>query len=162
MAKTTLTVATILATLFGNSHKALSEKLSTEEFNAFSAEAQELQDRLDAQEAGNLAVTGDLTKANADLAIAQAALTTAQTELGTTKTALTTANSTIATLTPKATAWDAHKAALNGSNLSGDSTNGKGGQSDTGSKENARTEKMRELKAKHPLLMADVDVPDAE
>jgi hypothetical protein len=54
-------VQTILIALFGKSHKAISEKLTTEEFNEFSEEAGEIQNRLSAQEGGNAKVVADLT-----------------------------------------------------------------------------------------------------
>ncbi|WP_460939256.1 hypothetical protein [Spirosoma humi] len=156
MLKPTQTLGAAVAALFPTSEKAISEKLTQEEFNAFATETQEVQNRLDAQADGNQAVANDLAQAQTDLATAQAALTTAQTELATANTSLATANQTIATLTPKATAWDAHKAALNQSGMSGDSTNGK--PANEAPKENAREAKMREMKTKHPRMMEGIEV----
>ncbi len=166
MTKPTKTVAAIVAALFPTSEKAISEKLTQEEFNAFATEAQETQERLDAQATGNQAVADDLTAANASLTQAQADLATATAALATATTELATANATIATLTPKATAWDAHKAALAGAGVTGDSTNGKTGKTTTDSglsaKDQAHLERLTELKAKYPGLMADIDVPAQE
>lgn len=53
------TVATILAALFPKSHKTISEKLETEDFNAFASEAEEVSKRLTAQQEGNQAEQTD-------------------------------------------------------------------------------------------------------
>ncbi len=140
-----------LAALFPNSHKTLAGKLSAEELKGFTADAQEVQNRLTAQASGNQSVANDLTSTKAELTKAQSDLTTANTK--------------ITELTPKAAAWDAHKAALDGSHVSGDSTNGQGKQkADSGlsAKDQAHLDKMTELKAKYPGLMADIDVPVQE
>lgn len=145
-------VVTGLAALFPNSHKTVSEKFSAEELKAFAAETQEIQNRLTAQTTGNQAVAADLTKAQADL-------TKAQTEL-------TATNAKLTELTPKAAAWDAHKAALNGATVTDDTTNTKGGKTKAdnqlSAKDQSHLDRMAELKAKYPSLMADIDVPALE
>ena len=50
MSAVTKTLASVVASLFGNSEKALSEKLSTEEFNSFSADAQKASERIETLE----------------------------------------------------------------------------------------------------------------
>lgn len=153
----------MLAALFGKSQQAMSEKLATDEFNAFTAEAQELADRLTAQEEGNEALKADLDAEKLKVTTAQAELATATTALATANTDLATATATIGTLTPRAAAWDAHKAALAGAGVTGDSTNGKTKQTaDSGltAKDQAHLERLTELKAKYPGLMADIDVPE--
>ncbi|GAB3885996.1 hypothetical protein [Spirosoma agri] len=160
MLKPTKTVAAVLAALFPTSEKAISEKLTQEEFDAFAGEAQETQNRLDAQAQGNEAVANDLTTANASLKEAQDKLTASEAALTKANNDLTAANNKVAELTPRATAWDAHKAALDGANVTGDSTNPKQ-KAETGlsEKEQASLDKKMELKAKYPGLMADIDVP---
>lgn len=58
-------IATIMAALFAQSQTALSEKLSTEDFNTFAAEAEEVNNRLTAQADGNTQLKADLDAANA-------------------------------------------------------------------------------------------------
>lgn len=167
----------ILAALFANSEKAVSEKLTQEEFNAFAAEATEVQNRLDAQAQGNSAMNGDLTdakaaadKAEADLATATAALQKANGDLTTALEKangdLTAANELAAGLQAKANQWDAYKASLTATVVADDSTNTKRGKvgADAGltAKEQAHLDRMTELKAKYPGLMADIDVPTQE
>ena len=53
-------LAAVISDLFPKSDKAVSEKLSTEEFNEFSAEVTELNERLEAQVEGNKKVVADL------------------------------------------------------------------------------------------------------
>lgn len=156
-----MTVAAILTALFSNSEKAISEKLTQEEFNAFAADAQEVQTRLDAQATGNQAVADDLTTAQAALATAQGKLATAQGERDTAVTALATANTTIAGLQPKAAQWDAYKASLTATVVADDSTNKGKDRADSGlsAKDQAHLERLAELKEKYPTLMADIDVP---
>jgi septal ring factor EnvC (AmiA/AmiB activator) len=158
MIKPTKTVAAILTALFSNSEKAISEKLTQEEFNAFATEAEEVQNRLEAQATGNQAVADELTTANAALATAQAALTTAQTDRDTANAALATANGTITTLTPKAAQWDAYKASLTGAVLEEDATNGGKSTSHLSATDHTHNDRLKAMKAKHPLLMADVEV----
>ena len=160
-----MTVAAILAALFPNSEKAVSEKLTQEEFNAFATEAQEVQTRLDAQAAGNAAMNGDLTAAKADADKAEAALATAQTELATAQTDLVALRGQLAEAQGKASQWDAYKASLTATVVADDSTNTNGkAKAVTGlsAKEQAHLNRMTELKAKYPGLMADVDVPTAQ
>lgn len=158
-------MAAILSALFPTSEKAVSEKLTQEEFNAFSADAQEVQNRLDAQATGNQAVADDLVKVNATLKETQDKLTAAEAARNKAQGELTTANSTIAELTPKATAWDAHKKALNASSVIDDANGGgktKATASNLSEKEQAHQSEMQRLSAKYPGLMAGVDVPAAE
>lgn len=61
-------LSTIMAGLFPNSEKAISEKLSTEEHASFSDDVNELNTRLEAQTAANELVTADLTAANSKVA----------------------------------------------------------------------------------------------
>lgn len=164
MIKPTKTIAAIVAALFPNSEKAISEKLTQEEFNAFAGDAQEVENRLEAQATGNQAVADDLTKANANLVTANASLTTAQAALTKANDDLTAANNKIAELEPKATAWDAHKAALKGATVIDDSTNKGGKQLENGlsQKDQTHLDRMTQLKAKYPGLMAEIDVPVQE
>ena len=166
MIKPTKTVAAILTALFSNSEKAISEKLTQDEFNAFATEAEEVQTRIDAQETGNQAVANDLTTAQAALTTAQADLAIAQGERDTAVTALATANTTIAGLQPKADQWDAYKASLSGSTVADDSTNtrgkGKGAESGLSTKDQANLEEKQRLAAKYPGLMAELNIPPAE
>ncbi|GAB2798804.1 hypothetical protein GCM10027275_50560 [Rhabdobacter roseus] len=71
-------LAGILASLFPSSNQPLSEKLSTEEFNAFSGEVNELNQRLAAQKEGNEKVTADLAAAQQQLTEATTKLTAAE------------------------------------------------------------------------------------
>ncbi len=165
MSKRVKTIAAIVAALFPTSEKAIAEKLTQEEFNAFATEAQEVENRLDAQATGNQAVADDLTQANASLKETQDKLTTSEAALTKANADLTTANSTIEELKPKATAWDAHKAALGGAVVTGDATNGKtkpAAENGLTAKDQAHLDKMASLKAKYPGLMADIDVPVQE
>ena len=78
---------------------------------------------------------------------------------------LTAANSTITELTPKATAWDAHKKALDGSKVIEDANGGgkkKATESTLSEKEQAHQSDMQRLSARYPGLMAGIDVPAAE
>ena len=76
-----ITLSTILANLFPGSQKVISEKLTTEEHIGFSAEVQELNDRIDAQTQANELLVADLATANATIAGLQANLATANTNL---------------------------------------------------------------------------------
>ncbi len=60
-------LAAVITDLFPKSDKAVSEKLSTEEFNEFSAEVTELNKRLEAQVEGNKKVVADLNAKIAEL-----------------------------------------------------------------------------------------------
>jgi septal ring factor EnvC (AmiA/AmiB activator) len=157
-----LTLAAAIAALFPTSEKAISEKLTQEEFNAFSGEAQEVQNRLDAQATGNQAVADDLVKANATLKETQDKLTAAESARDQAQGDLTKANATVTELTPKASAWDAHKAALGNTNVIDDTTNGKGKNKPDASglteKEQARITENQRLATKYPGLMAGIDV----
>ncbi|CAG4992148.1 hypothetical protein DYBT9275_00903 [Dyadobacter sp. CECT 9275] len=66
----------IIGSLFSRSEKPISEKLSTEEFNAFMQDAGELDARLSAQGQGNEKVTADLAAANAQIIELTASLAT--------------------------------------------------------------------------------------
>lgn len=166
MIKPTKTVAAILTALFSNSEKAISEKLTQDEFNAFATEAEEVQTRIDAQETGNTALNGDLATAKADADKASAALTATQAELATANATLATANTTIAALQPKADQWDAYKASLIGSTVVDDSTNtrgkGKNAESGLNAKDQANLQEKQRLAAKYPGLMAELNIPPAE
>lgn len=54
-----------LATLYPTSHKVASEKMTPEEYANFTDEAAEINARLEAQEAGNTKLKGDVAAANA-------------------------------------------------------------------------------------------------
>lgn len=164
MLQTKLTLAAVLSALFPTSEKAISEKLTQEEFNAFSGEAQEVQNRLDAQATGNQAVADDLVKVNATLKETQDKLTAAEAARDKAQGELTTANSTIAELTPKADAWDLHKKALNASGVIDDANGGKkkATASTLSEKEQAHQTEMQRLSAKYPGLMSGIEVPAAE
>lgn len=157
-----LTLAAALAALFPTSEKAISEKLTQEEFNAFSGEAQEVQNRLDAQASGNQAVADDLVKANTALTEAQDKLKAAEAARDQAQGDLTKANTTITELTPKADAWDAHKKALNASGVIEDGNGGKPkakpGASGLTDKQQARIEENQRLAAQYPGLMAGIEV----
>ena len=166
MLKPTKTLAAALAALFPNSEKAVSEKLTQEEFDAFAGEAQEVQNRLDAQASGNAAMNADLTAAKAAADAAENALATAQSALATANTELATAQETATGLKAKADQWDAYKASLTGVTVAEDSANGGAGKTTTGGGLSAtdqdRNERMRTLKTKYPRLMADLDVVNEE
>jgi septal ring factor EnvC (AmiA/AmiB activator) len=165
MVKPKTTLAAALAALFPISGKAISEKLTQEEFNSFGTEVQEAQDRLDAQAQGNEAVAADLKAAETRQNELQAELTTASNNLTKAQGDLTNAQTLISQLEPKAGQWDAHQAALKGSAVIEDSTNVKpksatnAGLSD---KDQSLLDRKAELKAKYPGLMADIDVPVQE
>jgi hypothetical protein len=53
-------LSTVMADLFPNSGKVISEKLSTDEHAGFSADVQELNDRLEAQATANEQIVADL------------------------------------------------------------------------------------------------------
>lgn len=161
-----MTVAAVLAALFPTSEKAVSEKLTQEEFNAFATEAQEVQNRLDAQATGNAAMNGDLTTAKADADKAEADLKAATDALATAQADLTASRAQLSEVQGKAAQWDAYKASLTATVVADDSTNTKPGkkvaESGLSAKEEAHLERMTELKAKYPGLMADIDVPTQE
>lgn len=84
MSKVTQTIAAVLTALIPKSEKTVSEKLSTEEFNALGAELTEVQSRLDAQTEGNekLKADFDASEKRATEAEAQVkTLTASQTDL---------------------------------------------------------------------------------
>ncbi|WP_080239060.1 hypothetical protein [Spirosoma rigui] len=81
MSKSTNSIKTIIGKLFPKSEKAISEKLSTDDFNAFSADAEELQNRLDAQEEGNSAEQTDRQKAEAKVTELSDKLTAAESQV---------------------------------------------------------------------------------
>lgn len=161
MVKPQKTVAAVLAALFGNSEKAVSEKLTQDEFNAFAADAQEVQNRLDAQAEGNAAMNADLTKANEAADAAELTLATTQASLTTAQADLITANDRAAGLQAKADQWDAYKASLTGTTVAEDSTNaGKVNETGLSAKDQSDLDSLKALKAKHPTLMADVELPE--
>ena len=153
------TLGSVIAALFPNSEKAVSEKLDQSEFDAFAAEAEETQKRLDAQTAGNEAVAADLAAANAKTTALEATVATASTDLATAQASLRTAQEANVGLKAKADQWDAYKASLTGASLTGDATNGKPAEAFIGADDEARIVEMQRLKAKYPNLMADLDVP---
>jgi chromosome segregation ATPase len=78
------TVAAVLTALIPKSEKTVSEKLSTEEFNALGAELTEVHSRLDAQTEGNTQLKADYEAALKRATDAEAqvtTLTTSQTDL---------------------------------------------------------------------------------
>lgn len=161
MVKPQKTVAAVLSALFGNSEKAVSEKLTQDEFNAFAADAQEVQNRLDAQAEGNAAMNADLTKANEAADAAELTLATTQAALVTAQTDLATAQTLAGKLKAKADQWDAYKASLTGTTVAEDSTNS-GPAIETGlsAKDQSDLDSLKALKAKHPTLMAHVELPE--
>lgn len=158
------TLGSVIAALFPTSEKAVSEKLDQAEFDAFAAEAEEAQNRLDAQTAGNEAVAADLATATATIAALEAAATTATANLATAQADLKAAQEANAALQAKADQWDAYKASLAGTAPNGDTTNGGKKAPVSDDKEQARVSELQRLKAQYPALMADMDVPltDAE
>ena len=161
MTKPTVTVAVIIAALFGKSQTAISEKLSTEEYNTFAAEAQEVNDRLTSQQAGNEALKADADTANASLATAQVELATATASLTTAQSELATAQARVAELEPSARQWDAYQASLKGTH-GNDGTTPPTPKPDASTAEQARIEELRTLKAKHPSMFEGIDVPDGD
>ncbi|MCX6216382.1 hypothetical protein [Spirosoma sp.] len=141
-----------LSALFPTSGKLLADLLSADQLKALTVDATEIQTRLSAQAQGNQAVADDLTSTKAELIKIQGELSAVQGKL--------------TELSPKAASWDAHQAALKGANLADDSTNtngkGKVQATDLTAKDQKNLDKMQELKAKYPTLMADIDVPSAE
>lgn len=84
--------------LFPKSEKVVSEKLSTDEFNVFAADAEELSKRLEAQEEGNTAEKSDREKAEAQVTEIQGKLTTAEAQVTEIQGKLTTVQSELTTL----------------------------------------------------------------
>ena len=78
MSKPKKTLAAVVAALFPKSEQVISETLATDQFNAFAEDAQEIQNRLDAQAEGNAAMNADLTAANDAANAAEASLNAAQ------------------------------------------------------------------------------------
>ncbi|CCH00294.1 hypothetical protein FAES_2285 [Fibrella aestuarina BUZ 2] len=157
MAKTTKPVTAIIAALFPKSEKALSEALGTEQFNAFAEDAQEVQDRLDAQAEGNQAVANDLATANATLKETQDKLTASETALEKANGDLTAANKLATEAQAKAGQWDAYQASLKGTNMGSDTSNGKekpAPVSTMSDKDQKILEDKNRLAAKYPGLMA--------
>lgn len=113
-----ISVAAFISSLFGKSHKTISEKLSTDEFNEFSEDASELNNRLEAQTAANALVVADLATANASIA----ELTT---NLATANANLTTANTQLTAVTTERDKYKAHwdKSADKGNNDGGEDDN---------------------------------------
>lgn len=159
MAKTTKPVSAIVAELFPKSEKALSEALSTEQFNALAEDAQEVQDRLDAQAQGNQAVADDLIQANATLKETQDKLTASEANLTQANTDLTAANKLATEAQAKASQWDAYQASLKGSGMGNDTGNGKdkpAPAASTSEKDQKILDDKNRLAAKYPGLMADL------
>lgn len=75
---TTASIATIMGNFFAKTHKAISEKLASEEFTSFTEEASELNNRLEAQATANALVVADLASANATIAGLNTTLSAAQ------------------------------------------------------------------------------------
>lgn len=59
------TLSSVVAALFPNSVQAVSESLNTEQFNAFAGDAEEVNNRLEAQATGNEGAVNDLKAAQA-------------------------------------------------------------------------------------------------
>lgn len=97
MAKLPQPVANIIAALFPKSQKQISEKLATDDFNQFSADAQEIQDRLESQAESNGTLSADLTDTKTKLGTAEARITELEGQL-------TTANTNATDLQTKLTA----------------------------------------------------------
>lgn len=177
------TVTQLLSSLFGKSEKAISEKLSADEFNTFSQELQQAAGKLDARAdevpapvaadpvAGlreipaPAAVVPPAAPVAADPvaltnALAQVATLTA--ELATANAGLTTANATIARLQPKAASWDAYQASLQGAKPDENKPAGKSANTGLSAKDQAEIENLRRLKEKHPGLMEGIDIPDED
>ena len=91
MSKLTLTATALLTALFPKSQKAVSEGLSTEDFNAFGGELVEVGTRINAQTDGNEKLKADYDAAVKRADTAEAALTLAQTQATTLQGQLTTA-----------------------------------------------------------------------
>ena len=91
MSKLTLTATALLTALFPKSQKAVSEGLSTEDFNAFGGELVEVGTRINAQTDGNEKLKADYDAAVKRADTAEAALTLAQTQATTLQAQLTTA-----------------------------------------------------------------------
>ena len=81
MDKLTLTAAALLTALFPKSQKAISEGLSTEEFNAFGGELVEVGSRMNAQTDGNVKIKADLDEATKRADAAEALLKKSQEEV---------------------------------------------------------------------------------
>ncbi len=113
-----ISVAAFISSLFGKSHKTISEKLSTDEFNEFSEDASELNNRLTDQTDANALVVADLATANASIA----ELTT---NLATANASLATANTQLAAVTTERDKYKAHwdKSADKGNNDGGEDDN---------------------------------------
>ena len=161
MAKPSVTVAAIVATLFGKSQTAISEKLSTEEYNTFATEAQEVNDRLDTQQQGNIALKADVDAATTRADQAEAALATANASLTTVQGELATAQARVTELEPAASQWDAYQASLKGTH-GNDGTTPPKPKPGASTAEQAHIDELRTLKAKHPSMFEGIDVPDGD
>lgn len=89
MNKLTLTAVALLTALFPKSQKAISEGLSTEDFNAFSGELTEVGTRINTQTEGNEKLKSDYEAATKRADEAEASLKKAQLEVTTLKASLT-------------------------------------------------------------------------
>lgn len=88
MNKLTLTAAALLTALFPKSQKAISEGLSTEDFNAFSGELVEVGTRMNTQTEGNEKLKTDYEAAVKRADTAEASLKKTQEEVSTLKASL--------------------------------------------------------------------------
>lgn len=156
-----------MAALFPKSEKAISEALGQEAFNEFAAEAQETQDRIDAQAQGNQAVADDLATTKATLTETQDKLTASESALEKANNDLTAANKTNGELKAKADQWDSYQTSLKGATIVDDSTNtsgkNKAAASGLTSKEQAQLDEKQRLATQYPGLTADLGItPTAE
>lgn len=162
MSKTLISVATMIATLFAQSQKAISEKLSSDEFATFSAEVKETHDRLEAQQQGNEQIKADLEAEKAKASTAESQRDAAKADLKKAQDELATAQARITELEPKATQWDAYQASLKGEAGKADGTTPAKPKNVSADADQARIDDLRSLKAKHPSLLEDLELPDAD
>lgn len=88
-----VTLAAIIAGLFGRSEKAISEKLSTEEHQEFAADVNELNEKLQTQTAETTRLATELEAANTQITTLQASVAEKEGQITALNTQLTTATS---------------------------------------------------------------------
>lgn len=106
-----VTLAAIIAGLFGRSEKAISEKLSTEEHQEFAADVNELNEKLQTQTAEATRLATELEAANTQITTLEASVTEKEGQI-------TTLNASLTAVTNERNTYKAHY----------DETSGKGGK----------------------------------
>ncbi|MCE7061261.1 hypothetical protein [Dyadobacter sp. CY343] len=126
------TVAALIAGFFGRSEKAISEKLSTEEHNEFSADVSELNEKLETANTENARISTELATAATRITELEASLSTASVEV-------TTMTASLATVTTERDKYKGHydEAAKKGEQNAGQDANSRGASGKAVYNENA-------------------------